>query len=98
MLNKVFKIIALLFILSLLAIPFTTKVYAEAWNSTYKELTTTLTIGEWVTNYWQEDTFYRQGDVVFFEGNYYIAIKRFVPWNIEPVGHPASWVFWEPEE
>lgn len=71
--------------------------YAGAWNRTYKEVEYTLQIGDWLTEEWQEDTFYSQGDVVFFEGNYYIAIRRFVPWNIEPTGHPASWVFWEIE-
>lgn len=59
----------------------------------------TIVIGDWRDTFiWEEDTFYQEGDIVLFEGNYYIAIRWFVPKNIEPEGHPASWVFWKPSE
>jgi len=57
----------------------------------------TVTIGEWMDT-WEADPIepYEVGDVVFWEGVYYIRIVQAGNSNVEP-GSPAGWIFWDEE-
>lgn len=62
-------------------------------------LEVSIIIGEWdFIIEWEEspEESYQEGQIVFYEGNYYIATKPNVPNGISPDNHPASWVFWDP--
>lgn len=92
------KLITIFILFSILMFSFTSYTYAAIWDQTEADINYGLLIGTWDQfPIWVEDTFYSEGDIVIYEGIAYVAIKENVPKNIDPINHPASWVFWESE-
>lgn len=51
-----------------------------------------LVIGTWITE-WENNIYYEEGQIVLYEGNYYIATRD------DPKrgpGQPGGWNFWDP--
>jgi signal peptidase I len=71
------------------------------WNISNYSMTNSLTIGEWFyAPVWEPNPEepYEEGDVVYWEGNYYVRTgKGKGNQNAEP-GNPGSWNFWDEQD
>jgi len=96
--KRLITIIIAMFVLLPLSAQRTHAFWAE--NVSYSEVvsTATIQIGEWFfAPVWESnpDTNYIEGDVVFWEGNYYTRTSKGMGnQNSEP-GTPGSWNFWD---
>lgn len=67
------------------------------WNTKSYMIQNAITLGDWTyIPVWEPDPEvpYEVGDIVYWEGNYYIKIKDAGNANIQP-DSPAGWVLWE---
>jgi len=66
-----------------------------AWDNLSITESQSIIIGNWIYyDTWTSTGNYIKGDIVYYEGKYYIAIKPHIPNVIAPDSHVA-WVFWE---